>query len=111
MKGLFNISLALAFSLLFIALAFLPRFIATRRKASHTNSIRKLALAGVVVSTIGFLSALLGPLRIGPKILILGLIPGALIWLTALIWACLGRRTESTRGFEVQPLINTNRTR
>jgi amino acid transporter len=102
---LIPVSILLACGIFFTLLVFLLGFIAERRRAHHSDRIRKLALLGVVVSTFGFLWALLGGFRAGLPPLMIGIAPGFLIWLIALIWACRSRGPETTRGFEVQPLI------
>jgi hypothetical protein len=87
-----------------ILITVLPGMIANGRKAARPDRIRQLSLLGVVLATFGFLWGLLGRFRAGPGVLIVGIIPGAIVWLIAVLWACFARPAEPVRGFEVQPL-------
>ena len=87
-----------------LLLVLLPWMIASSRKAQHAVWVRRTSLAGVVLSTFGFLWILLAQHRAGLMGIIFSLTPGAIVWLISLLWGCLGRPAQIIRGFEVRPL-------
>ena len=101
------VAILLASGVGLMLLVLLPWMIASTRKARRAQQIRILSLAGVVLSTIGFLWGLLGGFN-GFHPVVIGITPGAVVWLIALIWACLGRPTAIVRGFEVRPLARSS---
>ncbi len=98
------VTIVLAGGVVLFVLVLLPWMIASSRKAQHAARVRQLSLLALVLSTLGFIWGMLAARHYGPLILILSIVPGAVLWLITLIWACLGRPAQIIRGFEVQPL-------
>ncbi|HEV8605610.1 MAG TPA: hypothetical protein VGQ99_09605 [Tepidisphaeraceae bacterium] len=92
-----------------VVMALVPGAIGSKRRAVARKRIGWLSVgAFVAAGGIGFLG-LLGPwdyayAPVGMVVISAGILVGGALWVAALIWACMGERVDSRRGFDVMPL-------
>src|SRR5438445_13169036 len=82
----------------------LPGYIVAKRRLRKESLVRALGLWGFVAIVFGTIYASTFGVRVGSEffVLTIGIAPGLLLWLTALIWACIGKTEYTGTGFEIR---------